>query len=90
MTNIFRVSHILQLANVDFFKFSKRVQILKTEYKYGKYCTPLTQSDYRYFFVLAIIAKYEKRGNISQYFTISCAITTLPLYYHSILLLQPY
>ena len=35
--------------------FSERVQILKTEYKYGQYCTPLTQSDCRYFFVLAII-----------------------------------
>ena len=34
--------------------FSKRVQILKTEYKFGQYCTPLTQSDYRYFFVLAV------------------------------------
>ena len=37
------------------FLFSKRVQILKTEYKYGQYCTPLTQLDCRYFFVLAII-----------------------------------
>ena len=33
---------------------SKKVQILKTEYKYGQYCTPLSQSDCRYFFVLAI------------------------------------
>ena len=37
-----------------FFLFSETVQILKTEYKYGQYCTPLTQSDCRYFFVLAI------------------------------------
>ena len=37
-----------------FFFFSKRVQILKTEYKYGQYCTPLSESDCRYFFVLAI------------------------------------
>ena len=36
------------------FLFSKRVQILKTDYKYGQYCTPLTQSDCRYFLVLAI------------------------------------
>ena len=36
-----------------FFLFSKRVQILKREYKYGQYCTPLGQSDCRYFFVLA-------------------------------------
>ena len=28
--------------------FSERVQILKTEYKYGQYCTPLSQSDCRY------------------------------------------
>ena len=34
--------------------FSKRVQLLKTAYKYGQYCTPLTQSDFRYFFVFAI------------------------------------
>ena len=34
--------------------FSKRVQILKTKYKYGKYCTNLTQSVCRYFFLLAI------------------------------------
>ena len=34
--------------------FSQRLQISKTEYKYGQYCTPLGQSDYRYFFVLAI------------------------------------
>ena len=38
-----------------FFLYSKRIQILKTEYKYGQYCTPLSQSDCRYFFVLAII-----------------------------------
>ena len=35
----------LQKSNVDFFLFSKRVQILKTEYKYGQYCTTLSQSD---------------------------------------------
>ena len=40
--------------------FSKRVQILKTEYKYGQYCTPLNQSDCRYFFVLAININKEK------------------------------
>ena len=34
--------------------FSKRVQLLKTAYKYGQYCAPLTQSDFRYFFVFAI------------------------------------
>ena len=27
---------------------------LVEEYKYGQYCTPLSQSDCRYFFVLAI------------------------------------
>ena len=37
-----------------FFLFSKRVQILKTEYKYGQYCTALCQSDCRYIFVLAV------------------------------------
>ena len=46
---------LLQKSNVDFFLFSKRVQIQKTEYKYNQYCTPLTQSNWRYFFVLAII-----------------------------------
>ena len=39
--------------------FSKRVQILKTEYKYGQCCTPLTQSDCTYFFVLAIRQHYS-------------------------------
>lgn len=34
--------------------FSKKVQILKTEYKHGQYCTSLSQSPCRYFFVLAI------------------------------------
>ena len=29
--------------------------MLKTEYKYSQYCTPLSQSDCRYFFVLAIM-----------------------------------
>ena len=38
-----------------FFLFSQRVQILETEYKYGQYCTPLSQSDCRYFFVIAIV-----------------------------------
>ena len=38
-----------------FFLYSKRVQILKIEYKYVKHCTPLTQSGCRCFFVLAII-----------------------------------
>ena len=37
---------------------SKRVQVLKTEYEYGQYCTPLTQSDCTYFFVLAIRQHY--------------------------------
>ena len=46
---------LLLKSNVDFFLFSKRVQVLKTEYKYDQYCTPLTQSNCRYFFVLAII-----------------------------------
>ena len=43
---------------IRIFLFSKRVQMLKTEYKYGQYCTPLSQSDCRYFFVLAIITRY--------------------------------
>ena len=34
-----------------FFLTYQRVQILKTEYKCGQYCTPLSQSDYGYFFV---------------------------------------
>ena len=46
--------------------FSKRGKILKTKYKYGQYCTPLSQSDCKYFFVLAIInaiLKVEKIEN---------------------------
>ena len=39
---------------VCFFLFSQILQILETECKYGKYCTPLSQWDHRYFFVLAI------------------------------------
>ena len=35
-----------------FFLFSQRVQILKTEYKYGQYCTPLSQSDCRWLCVV--------------------------------------
>ena len=43
-----------------FILFSKRVQILKTEYKYGQQCTPLTQSDCRsHFFVLAIMQNMQ-------------------------------
>ena len=50
----------LQNSNVVFsFLFSQRVQIFKTEYKYGQYCTPLSQSDCRYFFVLAISISYR-------------------------------
>ena len=37
-----------------YFFFRSRGQILKTEYKYGQYCTPLSQSNCRYFSVLAI------------------------------------
>ena len=33
------------------FFISKKVQILKTGCKYGQYCTPVSQSDCRYFFV---------------------------------------
>ena len=36
------------------FLFGQRVQILTPEYKYHPYCTPLNQSDCRYFFVKAI------------------------------------
>ena len=44
----------LRNSNVVFFcflLFSQRVQILKAEYKYGLYCTPLSQSDCRFFLV---------------------------------------
>ena len=40
----------LQSTNIE-----KRVQILETEYQYEQYCTPLSQSDCKYFFVLAIM-----------------------------------
>ena len=39
-----------------------RVQILKTEYNNGQYGTPLSQSDCRYFFVLAIIWLITSEG----------------------------
>ena len=39
-------------SNIFFFR--SRVQILETEYRYGQYCTPLSQSHCRYLFVLAI------------------------------------
>ena len=44
-------------SNVNF--SSSRVQILKIEYKYGQYCIPLSQSDCRYFFVLAVSTSYR-------------------------------
>ena len=44
----------IECCTFCFSLFSQRLQISKTEYKYGQYCTPLGQSDYRYFFVLAI------------------------------------
>ena len=37
-----------------FFLFSQRVQTLNTEYKYGQFYTPLSESDCTYSFVLAI------------------------------------
>ena len=43
-----------------FFLTSQREQILKTEYKHGQYCTPLSQSDGRYFSVEAIIKVMTK------------------------------
>ena len=36
-----------------FFIYSKSTNV-ETEYKYSQYCTPLSQSECRYFFVLAI------------------------------------
>ena len=38
--------------------FSKRVQILKTGYKYGQYCNPLSQSDCRLFFRVSDKVEY--------------------------------
>ena len=40
----------LQSTNIE-----NRVQILETEDQHEQYCTPLSQSDCRYFFVLAIM-----------------------------------
>ena len=37
---------------------------MKTEYKYGQYCTPLSQSDYRYFFRVS-----DKSIYVSLFFT---------------------
>ena len=44
--------------------FSKTVKILKTEYKYGQYSTLLSQSDCRYFFVLAITVNIFAKSSI--------------------------
>ena len=38
-----------------FFLNQSKSRNIETEYKYGQYCTLLSQSDCRYFFVLAII-----------------------------------
>ena len=35
---------------IFFFLIYQRVQILKADYKYHQYCTPLSQSDCRFFF----------------------------------------
>ena len=51
---------------IFFFLPSKRVQILKTGYKYSQYCTPLSQSNCRYFFVLEI--KFKIHSIISKKF----------------------
>ena len=59
--------------------FSKRVQILKTEYKYGQYWTPLNQSDCRYFFVLAISISYRTVPN-----TISPIFSEFPRSFESV------
>ena len=52
------LSIMVKESNVTFFS-SYRVQILKPEYKYGLYCTPLGHSDCRYFFVLTISTSYH-------------------------------
>ena len=66
-----------------FFLFGKTAQTLKTEYKYGQYCTPLTQSDCRYFFALAISSCYRTVPSaiweIFSEFLISCNLFCEPL-----------
>ena len=48
----------LRKSNVDFCYY------LVKEYKYGQYCTPLSQSDCRYFFVLAIKKSIYRKLNL--------------------------
>ena len=50
----------LRKSNVIFFVFSYLVK----EYKYGQNCTPLSKSDSRYFFLIAIIHGLRFRGGI--------------------------
>ena len=45
-----------------FFLFSQRVQILKTEYKYGQYGAPLSQSDCRYFLCVSDKSIHQGSG----------------------------
>ena len=64
---------------VVFFLFSQRVQISKTEYKYGQYGTPRNQLDCRYFFVLAI--KYNKKVSLLNVVSYSNSVNRSDLKY---------
>ena len=50
-----------------FFLFSQEVQVLNTEHKYDHFYTPLTQSDSKYFFMLAINCNTRSREYSSTY-----------------------
>ena len=49
MWKFFNDANVMQKNRVLLFFPRLRVQILKKEYKYGQYCTLLSQSDCRYF-----------------------------------------
>ena len=60
-----------------FFLFSQKVQILKTGYKYGQYCTSPSQSDCRYFFVYAITTNNKLITFLLSFSTLFFAIFIL-------------
>ena len=57
--NIFLFSRYGIRMLYNLFLFSQGVQILKTEYKYGQYCTPLSQSDCSYFLCVSDNIMYK-------------------------------
>ena len=66
--------------------FSKRVQILKMEYKYGQYCTPVSQSDCKYFFVITI-----NDNKLFTYFNkLQSRCNSIACIFHTIFFFKPF